>query len=326
MSQNRPTPALPPLARPPDADRSAALAESDRASRAGVSIVVPAYNEEHGLPPVLEQLRDIMAAAPGGHEIIVVDDGSQDGTAAVCARFPNVTLLRHAHNRGYGAALKTGIRQARFDLVCITDADGTYPNDRIPDLVQRMELGYHMVVGARRGEHVAIPVIRRPAKWMIGRLANWVAGEVIDDVNSGLRVFRRSTALRFFRVLPDTFSFTTTITLAMLTNDYRVDYVPVNYYARTGRSKIHPIRDTLRFIQLILRIGLYFAPLKIFLSMSAILLVIGIVWGAFSEIVLGRLADVSTLVIIMTAFQIAGVGLLAELINRRLPFFWNDER
>ena len=192
-------------------------------------------------------------------------------------------------------------------------------------VMAQIEQGYHMVVGARRGDLATIPLVRKPAKWVINRLANWISGETIADVNSGLRIFQRSVALRFFRVLPNTFSFTTTITLAMLTNGYRVAYVPVNYYARLGKSKIHPIRDTLNFVQLILRIGLYFAPLKIFLSLSAILLLAAIVWGFVSELWFGRLADVSTLVMVMTSFQIAGVGLLAELINRRLPFFWNED-
>jgi len=292
----------------------------------GVSLVIPAYNEEHGLPTVLTQLQTVMSTAQFPHEIIVVDDGSQDNTAAVCARFDKIVVLRHQNNFGYGAALKTGIRHARYRLVCITDADGTYPNERIPELVEHLNAGnYHMVVGARRGANVAIPLIRRPAKWVIGRLANWVSGQTIPDINSGLRVFRRDIALRFFRILPDAFSFTTTITLAMLTNDYKVDYVSINYYARVGSSKIHPIRDTINFVQLILRIGLYFAPFKIFLSLSLILLLAAVVWGLISEIAFGRLADVSTIVIVMTAFQIAGVGLLAELINHRIPFFWNDE-
>ena len=291
----------------------------------GVSVVVPAYNEEHGLHGVLEQLQAVLAALPLPAEIILVDDGSEDGTAAIAASFAGVTVVRHDHNRGYGAALKSGIRQARYDLICITDADGTYPNERIVDLLQQVEQGYHMAVGARRGAQVAIPLVRKPAKWVINHLANWISGETIADVNSGLRVFRRSVALRFFRVLPNTFSFTTTITLAMLTNGYRVAYVPVNYYARKGKSKIHPIRDTLNFVQLILRIGLYFAPLKIFLSLSAFLLLAAVIWGLVSEVWLGRLADVSTLVMVMTSFQIAGVGLLAELINRRLPFFWNED-
>jgi glycosyltransferase involved in cell wall biosynthesis len=281
--------------------------------RATYSIVIPAYNEEHGIGPVLDQLTQASADRPV--EIIVVDDGSKD-----------VVLVRHLGNRGYGAALKSGIRRASHEIVCITDADGTYPNARIPDLVDLLDTGhFDMVVGSRTGDEVAIPLIRRPAKWMINQLANMVTGERIPDLNSGLRVFRRSTAIRFFNILPDGFSFTTTITLAMLSNGFLVHYEPINYHARIGRSKIRPIADTLNFVQLVGRIALYFAPLRLFIPMSAALLLIALAWGLISTFLLGRLADVSTLVVAMTGIQIGVIGLLAELINQRLPNTYRND-
>lgn len=284
------------------------------------TILIPAYNEEQAIAAVLGQLQAVMDHAGMPYEIIVVDDGSQDGTAEMAERCEGVTVLRHRDNRGYGAALKTGIRHARYDLICITDADGTYPGERIPDLVTHLVEGsYDMVVGARTGEEVSIPIVRRPAKWAIGRLGNFVAGESIPDLNSGLRVFRREVALQLLNLLPNQFSFTTTITLAMLTNGYLVDYIAVNYYARVGRSKIKPIYDTLNLVQLALRIALYFAPLRIFLPISLSLLLLAVAWALFSKFFLGQLADVSTLVIAMTGFQVAVIGMLAELINRRLP-------
>jgi glycosyltransferase involved in cell wall biosynthesis len=288
----------------------------------GVSVVIPAYNEETGIGPVLTQLSHVLADNGLAHEIIVVDDASQDKTAATAEQCAGVKVLRHKDNRGYGAALKTGLRHAHYDLICITDADGTYPIERIPDLVKRLlEGGYDMVVGARTGEDVAIPLIRRPAKWALEKLANLIVGEPIPDINSGFRVCERSIMLRFFNLLPDSFSFTTTITLGMLTNGYLVDYLPINYHVRVGRSKIRPIRDTISFTQLILSIALYFAPLKIFLPLSGLLFLVALAWGLLSATLLGRLADVSTLIIAMTAVQVAVVGLLAELINRRLPNF-----
>ena len=297
-----------------------------RGGKPGVSIIIPAYNEEQGIGPVLERLQQVMADSGLTYEVIVVDDGSQDSTARVAGRYEGVRVLRHRANRGYGGALKTGIRHAQHELVCITDADGTYPNERIPDLVNRLVRdGCDMVVGARTGNEVAIPLIRRPAKWAIGRLANFVAGEYIPDLNSGLRIFRREAALRLFSMLPDGFSFTTTITLAMLTNGYLVDYAPINYHARIGRSKIRPIQDTFSFVQLVFRIALYFAPLKVFLPLSALMLLVALSWALFSRFVLGQLADVSTLVIAMTGIQVAVVGMLAELINRRLPNYYREE-
>jgi glycosyltransferase involved in cell wall biosynthesis len=291
-----------------------------------VTVVVPAYNEERGIGPVLSQLHHVMAASRLSYEVIVVDDGSQDRTAELAEGSDGVAVLRHRANRGYGAALKTGIRHAHFDLICITDADGTYPNERIPALVEELvQNGCDMVVGARTGDRVAIPLVRRPAKWVIGWLANFVTGEAIPDLNSGLRVFRKEAALRFFSMVPDGFSFTATITVAMLTNGFLVNYVPINYGARIGRSKIRPVQDTLNFIQLVLRIALYFAPLKIFLPLSGLLMLLALAWALFSRFALGQLADVSTLVIVMTAIQVAVIGMLAELIKGRLPNYFREE-
>lgn len=283
-----------------------------------LSIVVPAYNEATGLGEVLHQLREL--EIENDVEIIVIDDGSDDRTGDIAKQFSDVKLIRHPQNRGYGASLKTGIRHAKGDLICITDADGTYPNDRIPALVRQMhDGGYDMIVGARIGDSVAIPLIRRPAKWVITQLASYVAGIDIPDLNSGLRVFPKKTVLSFFEILPDGFSFTTTITLGMLTNGYSVEYVPIDYHQRVGRSKIKPIQDTLNFIQLISRIALYFSPLKVFVPLSGALVVLGLGLALVSKFIFGRLADVSVLVMIMTAVQVYTIGMLAELINHRVP-------
>ena len=291
-----------------------------------LSVIVPAYNEENGIGPVLETMGTLMEQIGGKVEVIVVDDGSTDGTA-VRAEGAGARLLRHAAKRGYGAALKTGIRHARYDLICITDADGTYPIERIPDLVEHLVRNKSdMVVGARVGQNVAIPWVRRPAKWVLGRLGAMIAGEPIPDLNSGLRIFYRDGVLPLMNLLPDGFSFTTTLTLSMLTNGYLVGYLPINYDSRVGRSKFRPLRDTVTFVNLILRIALYFSPLKIFLPLSGLLLLLAVLWGLFTQFVLGELADVSTMVIAMTAVQVGVVGLLAELVNRRLPNFYENRK
>ena len=288
-----------------------------------VSVVVPAYNESPAIVSVLEELGGELARIGCPYEIIVVDDGSQDGTAALAGARQDVTLLRHRENRGYGAALKTGIRHASHSLICIIDADGTYPVNALGDLVKHLdESNADMVVGARTQQRCDVPRGRRPAKWLIRQLASFVTDETIPDLNSGFRVFRRDAALRMFSLLPSRFSFTTTITLAMLTNGYLVGYIPIEYYSRVGNSKIKPVKDTLHFLELVLRIALYFAPLKVFLPASGFLMLLATAWAVYSKTVLGRLADVSTLVIAMTAFQIAVIGMLAELINRRLPNYY----
>lgn len=283
-----------------------------------LSVVVPAFNEEKAVGAEVTTLRSVLEKTGWPFEIIVVDDGSKDGTADA-AESAGARVVRHRVNRGYGAALKTGIRVAKGNIIGITDADGTYPPEALPKLVSMLVEGQHdMVVGARVGPQAEIPLMRRPAKWVLGRLAELIAGEPIPDLNSGQRVFSRKSVLRFFSLLPDGFSFTTTITLAMLSNGHRVAYEPVGYAKRVGRSKIHPIRDTLGFTSLILRVALYFAPLKIFLPLSVLLLLIALAWGLVSKFVLGSLADVSTVLLVLAAVQVVVVGLVAELINRRV--------
>ena len=194
---------------------------ANESNNVGLSIIIPAHEEAQGIGGVLD---DICNCYHGECEIIVVDDGSKDDTGEI-ARSPGAEVVRHTNNRGYGAALKTGIRNAGYDLILITDADGTYPCQVIPELVHSLTHNqYDMVIGARVGENVSIPLVRKPAKWFISGLGEYVAGETILDINSGLRVFKRATALQFFRALPDGFSFTTTITLGMLINHYKVGY------------------------------------------------------------------------------------------------------
>ncbi len=275
------------------------------------SVVIPAYNEEEGIGGVIRQVQSL----PGDLELIIVDDGSTDATAdrALAA---GARVIRHRVNRGYGAALKTGILASRAPAVVITDADGTYPNERIPELVALLE-DYEMVVGARTGASVAIPMIRRPAKWVLGRLANYLSESKIPDLNSGLRAFRRETILRYLGLLPSGFSFTTTITLAMHVNELTVAYLPIDYHARSGRSKIRPIQDTLNFAALIVRTTLYFRPLKIFLPAAGILLLAAVAIFIYSWRFTDKIMDATVTITIMTAFQVAAIGMLADLIDKR---------
>ena len=200
----------------------------------GLTVVVPAYNELDALAPVMEELVTIMEGGGHAFEIIVIDDGSDDGTSEIAAGFSDpVRTIRHESNKGYGSALKTGIRAARYAVVCTTDADGTYPNERIPDLFEHyLENECDMVVGARTGDNVSIPLIRRPAKWAIGKLANYMVNYRIPDINSGLRLFRRDLVMKMFRILPDGFSISTNVTMAMISHDYKVDFLPIDYHAR----------------------------------------------------------------------------------------------
>lgn len=288
-------------------------------SQSAATIVVPAYNEEGAIGPVLEHIREVMDNSGIPYQLLVVDDGSTDRTVEI-AQSKGVEVVRHPTNQGYGAALKAGIRHAQHEAVVITDADGTYPNEEIPRLI-RLVADYDMVVGARTGEKVHVPLLRRPAKWFINSLANYFARTRIPDLNSGLRAFRKGTALRFYPILPDGFSFTTTITLAMLTNGYLVEYVPINYHQRVGKSKIRPVHDTLNFALLIVRTTVYYAPLRVFLPLSVVLFLIGIAIGIYSFFILGQLMDVTTVVLVLAALQVAAAGLLADMIDKRTPRF-----
>jgi glycosyltransferase involved in cell wall biosynthesis len=278
-----------------------------------VTAIIPALNEEGGIGEVLDELRRCLKSTGWSFEIIVVDDGSTDRTAEV-AREKGVRVVTHEQNRGYGAALKSGIRSARSEYILITDADGTYPGDAVPMLLQEAS-GNEMVVGARTGKDVHIPLIRRPAKWVLRTLAAFLADTRIPDLNSGLRVFRRDAALRFFPILPNGFSFTTTITLALMCNDGRVKYVSINYAKRTGRSKIRPIRDTWNFLMLIFRAILYFNPLKIFIPTSMIILTGFASSLIYDLFILNDLTE-KTLILLFAGVQLLAVGILADMISK----------
>lgn len=283
-----------------------------------MTVVVPAFDEERGIEGVVRRLFGLGLGFP--LEVLVVDDGSNDGTAAVLERlapeFPRLRLVRHAVNQGYGAALKTGFARARTDIVVITDADGTYPEDRIAELVARIDDGAEMAVGARTGAEVHIPLLRRPAKAFLTRLAAFLAGTAIPDLNSGLRAFRRDFVLLYRPILPQGFSFTTTITLAALTNHHRVDYVSIDYAARAGRSKIRPVRDTLGFLSLIIRTVLYFNPLKVFYPATLVLGVLFLALLAWDLFVERNLGD-KTVLVFVALLQMLTVGLLADLIEKK---------
>jgi glycosyltransferase involved in cell wall biosynthesis len=281
-----------------------------------LSVVIPAFNEENGIGPVLRELRGILDGAGIRSEIIVVDDGSEDQTARAALE-AGARVLQHRSNRGYGAALKTGILGAKHEIIAITDADGTYPGRYLPEMLLRMEHA-DMVVGARIGERVAIPWLRRPAKWLLNQLANYVSGAHIPDLNSGLRMFRREVAVQYFSILPDQFSFTTTITMAMHCDKYAVRYVPIDYLQRTGKSKIVPW-DAGSFGILILRTAMLFKPLRVFLP---VVLVCGSY--AFTKMVLDlaiigdRNISASAILMFLSALVVLMIGMVGDAIATRL--------
>lgn len=280
-------------------------------NRSEVSIIIPAYNEEKTISQLIDELKTTMIKYE--FEIIVIDDGSIDNTAKIVQQ-KDVILVHLIKNRGYGFAIKSGIKKAKYNIIAIIDADGTYPVSELPTLIKDMD-EYDMVVGARKKQK--IPLIRRSAKFFLNMLANYLTEEEIPDLNSGMRVFKKDIALKFFNLLPDRFSFTITITLAMLTNDYLVKFVSVDYFQRVGKSKIRPIRDTYNFVLLIIRTVMYFNPLKIFIPFSIILFLGAIIVFLYSFFAFHKVMDISVIVILLSSVQMAAIGLLADLVDKR---------
>lgn len=284
-----------------------------------VSIVIPCYNEENSIETTVVSIHETLKNAHNiKYEIIVVDDGSKDNTANIIKKLDCISI-RHDTNRGYGAAIKTGIRYSNYNLIAIIDADKTYPIEILPEMLSYFP-ECDMVVGARIGENVHISLIRRPAKWFLRTLANYLTSSHIPDLNSGFRIFKKDIVERFWGIFPPGFSFTTTITLTCLSNDYIVKFVPIDYHKREGKSKIKPISDTLNFISLIVRTILLFNPLKIFFPLSLIVLFIGIGIFFYSWLVLNKVMDITVIVVLLSSVQILAIGLIADVIVKRGSF------
>lgn len=279
-----------------------------------VSVIIPAFNEEGAVHGVVTELREIISQHGLVPEIIVVDDGSKDATAKNAAA-AGAKVLRHRSNRGYGASLKTGIAAAKSEYIVITDADGTYPARYIPELLAKLE-NADMVVGARIGKTVKIPLIRRPAKKVLNWIANYMAGATIPDLNSGLRAFRREIVMQYLSILPNQFSFTTTITMAMLCDNYAVSYLPIDYLARKGKSKIVPW-DAASFLLLILRTVMLFRPLRVFFPIVIFFLLAGLAKMAV-DLTHQPNISASAQLAFMSALLILLIGMLGDALATRL--------
>jgi polyisoprenyl-phosphate glycosyltransferase len=280
-----------------------------------VSVVLPIYNEKGHLRAEIDRIRQALADSPYSFEVIVVDDGSDDGSEAELATIEGVRLLRHATNKGAGSARRTGTSASRGRVVVWTDVDMTYPNEEIPRLVKELD-GWDQVVGARRTEEGTVRVFRRPAKWFIRRLASYLTETDIADLNSGLRAFRRDVAAQYVHQLPTGFSCTTTLTMSFLANGYRVKYTPIEYFPRAGRSKFHWWRDTKRYVLQVVRMTLSYNPLKVFLPIGLLLLAAGTGKLVYDWATKDFRLAANTLLILFAALQAITIGLLADLVVR----------
>ncbi|MGE0126713.1 MAG: glycosyltransferase family 2 protein [Blastocatellales bacterium] len=282
-----------------------------------LSLIIPAFNEELAIQQVTRAARELLEQHGYRAEIIVVDDGSTDGTARA-AQSTGARVLQHRGNRGYGAALKTGITAATHDVIAIIDSDGTYPPKYLPAMLEELERA-DMVVGARVGKEVHIPFVRLPAKWVLRRLADYVSGSRIPDLNSGLRVFRRDMAMQYFPILPNQFSFTTTITLAMLCDNYAVSYIPIDYHKRKGKSKIVPW-DAGSFAILIMRMAMLFRPLRVFIPIALASLAYGVVKMCI-DLTRDPNISASAILAFLSALLLVLIGMLGDAIATRMGRF-----
>jgi polyisoprenyl-phosphate glycosyltransferase len=282
-----------------------------------VSVVLPCYNERAHVELEVKRIRAALDAAGLSYELICVDDGSTDGTGEVLQAIGGIRVIRLPRNQGSGTARRIGTQQARGRAVVWTDADLTYPNERIPELVALLDDTYDQVVGARRSEAGTYKLLRVPAKWAIRKLAAYLTSTDIPDLNSGLRVFKRSVAQPYLRLLPPGFSCVTTITLAFLSNGHPIRYVPIDYVKRAGRSKFHPFRDAYNYMLQVLRMVMYFNPLRVLMPVALTLLAATGVKLVADLIRFEFHVAGSTVLVGLAAFNIMAIALLADLVVRR---------
>lgn len=277
-----------------------------------VSIIVPVYNEEAALSKVIDDIKKAMNQTNYSYEILVVDDKSTDKSVEI-AKSKNVNVIERENKGGSGAARKTGIINAKGEIIVMLDGDGTYDTNDIPKMLSYFPK-YDQVNGARTKEEGRMKVFRVPAKWFIKKLACYLAKTNIPDLNTGLKAFKKDIMMKYLWVIPDGFSCVTSMTLAFLTNGHSVKYIPSKYYKRIGKSKFHPIKDTMQYIQTVLRMIIYFNPLKILGPIGIILFLTGIIVSIISYLLIGVVLDVTTLILVVSSFQLIAIGMVADLI------------
>ena len=278
-----------------------------------VTIVLPVYNEAGHLADEVKRIHASMDPSDYSYEILVVNDGSIDGSADELASIERIRLVTFEQNRGSGAARRAGTVLAHGRTVVWTDADMSYPNDQIPQLVDKLD-GWDMVVGARKSEEGTLKLLRVPAKWFIRRLASFLTETKIPDLNSGFRAFRREVALQYLHLLPPGFSCVTTLTISFLSNGYSVRYTPIEYATRAGRSKFHWWADSRRYVRQVIRMVLLWNPLRFFSPIGAVLGIAGVSKLAYDLITKDFRVATNTVVVLLTAAAVILVALVADLL------------
>ena len=282
-------------------------------NKVDLSIIVPAYNEEKVIGRVVNQIQSVINELDFNYEILVVDDGSGDDTANL-ARDAGARVIQHPENIGNGAAIKTGIRQAKGNVIVMLDSDGQHPPEDIPRLLEKLG-PYDMVVGART--KASDTDFRRDfGNKIYNALASYVCGRKIEDLTSGFRAIKADVARKFVYLLPNKFSYPTTITLAVLRSGRSLAYVPIEGKRRIGKSKIKLVRDGMRFLMIILRVSTYYSPLKIFIPMSILMFLTGFGYGLFKVIFLNTSYGPTSAMLMTISVVIFMVGLVSEQVSQ----------
>lgn len=276
-----------------------------------VSIIVPAYREAEGIAAVIERVCRVMDALDHSYEIVVVDDGSDDETARR-AKEAGAQVISHPYNMGNGAAVKTGIRNAKGETLVTLDGDGQHAPEDIPRLLEKLG-PYDMVVGARAGDS-AVSLHRSMANRIYNRFATYMCKRRIEDLTSGFRAVKVEIARQFVSLLPNTFSYPTTITMAVVRSGYSLTYVPVKTTRRVGKSKIRLVKDGSRFLLIIIKIATLFSPMRVFLPVSALMFLSGVGYGLFRIFGLGTRYGPTSAMLMTVAIVIFMVGLVSEQV------------
>lgn len=283
-----------------------------------ISIVIPAYNEEQVIVDTIKRCKAVLEQMFGNEgEVIVVDDCSKDKTLQL-AKENGAVVITHPHNAGYGRSLKDGIGLAKYDIIVITDSDGTYPIESIPDLFAKYQNGFDMVVGARQGKNYDESFKKKMLRKLLKFLVEYTAGRKIDDINSGLRIFSKKTIMQYFDTLCDTFSFTTSVTLAYMMTGKFVTYIPIAYHKRVGSSHVRLFKDTLRTLQYIVEAILFYNPIKIFLIFCMTTFLFGILSLAAGVIWQIKSAFYLSVGSVLVTFILFGLGMIAVLLKQIL--------
>jgi len=286
----------------------------DHPGELDLTVLLPSYNEQDAILPVIHEIRDALKDWPGTWEILVVDDASSDATSERAAS-AGVRVIRRPENGGSGASRKTGTRAARGRLIAMLDADGTYPASHLPEMLSHFPV-YEQVNGARTSEQGTYRALRFSAKLLIRKLAEWISGKTIPDLNTGMKIYRRDVMLDYLWCMPDGFSCVTSMTLAFMANGHPVKYVPIGYRKRIGKSKFHPVKDAANYGATVVRLVMYFRPLRVFVPLAIVLGMVAVL-DILIRIIRthGRLhVAPSDVVLFVGAAVILAIGLLADLI------------